>query len=211
MQIPWHIEQRELVRRSQRQQQTVFQRRGKRDAHEDEQPAEGRLCVVALPAESVHEAPREPLHHPRPAHEDEIHEGSNIVQLSKLFLYDDTIPEEEPPMIETLFVTKEGEQQIDPTKDQNLVDKVKNKVGKPFRSVELEFTYGLGYTVESDVTSSAKRLGILEMAGSWVKYKGTTIVQGIDNLVPMLFDNPDLLEDLKSEIAERTKKEIDDK
>lgn len=84
---------------------------------------------------------------------------------------------------------------------------VKNKVGKPFRSVELEFTYGMGYTVESDVASSAKRLGILEMAGSWVKYKGTTIVQGIDNLVPMLFDNPELLEDLKLEIAERTKKE----
>ena len=49
------------------------------------------------------------------------------------------------------------------------------------------------------------------MKGSWVTYKGTTLVQGIDNLVPMLFDNPDLLEDLKSEIAERTKKEINDK
>jgi recombination protein RecA len=82
---------------------------------------------------------------------------------------------------------------------------VKNKVGKPFRSVELEFTYGLGYTIESDVASSAKRLGILEMAGSWVKYKGTTLVQGIDNLVPMLFDNPELLDDLKLEIAEKTK------
>lgn len=78
---------------------------------------------------------------------------------------------------------------------------VKNKVGKPFRTVELEFTYGLGFTIESDVASSAKRLGILEMAGSWVKYKGTTLVQGIDNLVPMLFENPDLLEDLKKEIG----------
>lgn len=85
---------------------------------------------------------------------------------------------------------------------------VKNKVGKPFRSVELEFTYGLGYTIESDVASSAKRLGILEMAGSWVKYKGTTLVQGIDNLVPMLFDNPDLLDrliaDIKTATAENT-------
>ncbi len=87
---------------------------------------------------------------------------------------------------------------------------VKNKVGKPFRSVELEFTYGLGYTVESDVASSAKRLGILEMAGSWVKYKGSTLVQGIDNLVPMLFDNPELLEELKAEIAEKTKKEMEE-
>ena len=87
---------------------------------------------------------------------------------------------------------------------------VKNKVGKPFRSVELEFTYGLGYTIESDVASSAKRLGILEMAGSWVKYKGTTLVQGIDNLVPMLFDNPELLDELKLEIAEKTKKETEE-
>lgn len=81
---------------------------------------------------------------------------------------------------------------------------VKNKVGKPFRSVELEFTYGLGYTVESDIASSAKRLGILEMAGSWVKYKGSTLVQGIDNLVPMLFENPDLLQDLQQEILLKT-------
>lgn len=84
---------------------------------------------------------------------------------------------------------------------------VKNKVGKPFRTVELEFTYGLGYTVESDVASSAKRLGILEMAGSWVKYKDTTLVQGIDNLVPMLFDNPELLEELKEEIRKKTAEE----
>ena len=83
---------------------------------------------------------------------------------------------------------------------------VKNKVGKPFRSVEIEFTYGLGFTIESDVVSAAKRLGILEMAGSWVKYKGTTIVQGIDNLVPLLFDNKELLEELIKEIDEKTNK-----
>lgn len=77
---------------------------------------------------------------------------------------------------------------------------VKNKVGKPFRSVELEFTYGMGYTIEADVVSSAKRLGILEMAGSWVKYKGSSLAQGIDNVVPVLFDNPEILESLKKDI-----------
>lgn len=76
----------------------------------------------------------------------------------------------------------------------------KNKVGKPFRTVELEFTYGLGYTVESDVASAALRLGILTKAGSWIKYKGDSIAQGIDNLTPVLFDNPDLLQELKEEI-----------
>ena len=87
----------------------------------------------------------------------------------------------------------------------------KNKVGIVNREVSVEFTYGMGYTIEADVASSAKRLGILEMKGSWVTYKGTTLVQGIDNLVPMLFDNPELLEDLKLEITERTKKETDEK
>lgn len=85
----------------------------------------------------------------------------------------------------------------------------KNKVGKPFRTVELEFSYGRGYTVESDVASAALRLGILEKAGSWVKYKGASIAQGIDNVVPVLFDNPELLEDLKLEVEEKTKKTVE--
>lgn len=79
----------------------------------------------------------------------------------------------------------------------------KNKVGKVNREVSVEFTYGMGYTIEADIASAAKRLGVLEMAGSWVKYKGTSIVQGIDNLVPMLFDNPELLDELKKEVEEK--------
>ena len=80
----------------------------------------------------------------------------------------------------------------------------KNKVGKPFRTVELEFSYGLGYTVESDVAAAALRLGILEKAGSWIKYKGTSVAQGIDNVVPVLLENPELLEELKSAVLEKT-------
>jgi len=83
----------------------------------------------------------------------------------------------------------------------------KNKVGKVNREVAIEFTYGKGYTIEADIASAAKRLGILEMAGSWVKYKGASIAQGIDNLVPVLFDNPELLEELRQEIAAKTEKE----
>jgi recombination protein RecA len=83
----------------------------------------------------------------------------------------------------------------------------KNKVGVVNREVSVEFTYGMGYTIEADVASSAKRLGVLEMAGSWVKYKGTNLCQGIDNVVPLLFDNPELLEELKNEIREKV--EID--
>ena len=84
------------------------------------------------------------------------------------------------------------------------VKPTKNKVGKPFRTVELEFSYGLGYTIEADVASAATRLGILEKSGSWIKYKGASIAQGIDNVVPVLFDNPELLEELKNAVLEKT-------
>jgi len=66
----------------------------------------------------------------------------------------------------------------------------KNKVGVVNREVSVEFTYGSGFTIEADVAAAAVRLGILEKAGSWIKYKGSSIAQGIDNVVPMLFDNP---------------------
>lgn len=83
----------------------------------------------------------------------------------------------------------------------------KNKVGKPHRTVEVEFTYGEGYTIEADIASSAVRLGIVEKKGSWLKYDGSSICQGVDNLTPMLKDNPELLEELKEKILEKTSKE----
>lgn len=82
----------------------------------------------------------------------------------------------------------------------------KNKVGKPFRTVELEFTYGLGYTIEADVASAAVRLGIISRSGSWLKYKEKSIAQGVDNLVPVLRDNPELLQELIEEIENLNKK-----
>lgn len=77
----------------------------------------------------------------------------------------------------------------------------KNKVGKPFRTVELEFSYGRGYTPEADIASAALRLGVLQKAGGWIKYKGATVAQGLDNLVATLFDNPELTEELMKEVT----------
>lgn len=80
----------------------------------------------------------------------------------------------------------------------------KNKVGKPFRTTEVEFTYGEGFTIEADVASAAIRLGVLQVAGSWVKYNGTNICQGKDNVLPLLKDNPELLSELQQKIEEKT-------
>jgi len=83
----------------------------------------------------------------------------------------------------------------------------KNKVGTVNREVSVEFTYGEGYTIEADVASSAVRLGILQRAGSWLSYEDSSVAQGVDNLVPVLKDNPELLNTLLEEIKSKTKKE----
>ncbi|HGF7570005.1 TPA: SpaA isopeptide-forming pilin-related protein [Enterococcus hirae] len=62
--------------------------------------------------------------------EQEINEGSNVIHLSKLFLVDEHARVPEPPEITTLFTTLEGEQTFNPTVDQKLIDKVKNKFDK---------------------------------------------------------------------------------
>lgn len=83
----------------------------------------------------------------------------------------------------------------------------KNKVGKPLRTVEVEFTYGEGYTIESDVAAAAIRLGILQVAGSWVKYDGNNICQGKDNVVQVMKDNPDLLSELQAKVKQKMAEE----
>jgi recombination protein RecA len=76
----------------------------------------------------------------------------------------------------------------------------KNKVGKTDRNVKVEFTYGEGYTIEADIASAAIRLEILEKSGSWIKYQGNSLCQGQDALLPILKDNPELLEELERKI-----------
>lgn len=85
----------------------------------------------------------------------------------------------------------------------------KNKVGKPFRTVEVEFALGKGYTVEADIASAAIRLGIIKKKGSWLYYNDATICQGADNLSLTLEDNPELMEELAAKIEEITSKTED--
>lgn len=84
----------------------------------------------------------------------------------------------------------------------------KNKVGKPFRTVEVEFTISKGYTKQADIASAAVRLGIIEKKGSWLSYNGTSVCQGLDNLSVTLEDNPELTEELEEKIKELTNQSI---
>jgi recombination protein RecA len=78
----------------------------------------------------------------------------------------------------------------------------KNKVGDPFRSVSVEFTYGSGYTVFSDYLSSAIRLGIIEGKGAWYYYKENKF-QGLDKLKKALIDDSDLFTEIVKQVNEK--------
>lgn len=72
----------------------------------------------------------------------------------------------------------------------------KNKVGKVNRQVTIDFVYGEGYVIENDVIAVALELGVLEKAGSWVKYNGESIVQGQDKLRAYMQENPEVYKEI---------------
>ncbi len=78
----------------------------------------------------------------------------------------------------------------------------KNKVGKPFRKVKMEFLYGLGYTEESDVIAAALKLGVITNKGAWYYYGDTVKCNGKDNLREKVLSDKTLFQELKLKVEE---------
>ena len=76
----------------------------------------------------------------------------------------------------------------------------KNKVGEPNRVVDIEFRYDEGYTDVADYLGAAFHFDILEMAGSWVKYNGESVVQGKDKLQEYMKQNPEIYKEIKEAV-----------
>lgn len=85
----------------------------------------------------------------------------------------------------------------------------KNKVGIVDREVSVEFVYGEGYTIYADYVAAALSFRVLEKAGSWIKYNGESIVQGQDNVVPLLKENEQLFNEIKDAVDHELKKILD--
>lgn len=60
---------------------------------------------------------------------------------------------------------------------------VKNKVGIPLKEIELDLKYGVGIDKFRDFVEYAKKKGVIEQAGPWVKFDGKNIAQGLTNAV----------------------------
>jgi recombination protein RecA len=77
---------------------------------------------------------------------------------------------------------------------------VKNKVASPFREAEFDIIYGEGVSREGDLLDLGVAQNLVEKSGSWFSYKGDRIGQGRENARTFLKDNPDVRQNLDTEL-----------
>ena len=86
------------------------------------------------------------------------------------------------------------------TGNRTKVQIVKNKVAPPFREAELDIIYGEGISREGDLIDLGTAQNIVEKSGSWYSYRGERIGQGRENARQFLKDNPDIRQQVDSEL-----------
>ena len=77
---------------------------------------------------------------------------------------------------------------------------IKNKVAPPFRQAEFDIMYGQGISKMGEVIDMGVEQEIIKKSGSWFSYEDTKLGQGRDAVRQLLIDNPDLAEELETNI-----------
>lgn len=77
---------------------------------------------------------------------------------------------------------------------------VKNKTYPPFRQTEFSIEFGVGIDKYKEILLLATDMEIVKKAGAWYSYKDTKLGNGVDNVVVMMKDNPDLVEEMEKEV-----------
>jgi recombination protein RecA len=99
--------------------------------------------------------------------------------------------------IRRIAAIKEGEVVVG---NRTKVKIVKNKVAPPFREAEFDIIYGEGISREGDLIDLGVAQNLVEKSGSWFSYKGERIGQGRENARQFLKDNPDIRQQLDTDL-----------
>lgn len=91
------------------------------------------------------------------------------------------------------------------TSVETTVKVIKNKVAPPFRTAHFIIRYGKGISQEEEILDLSFKFGLLEKAGSWVKYKGENIAQGKEKAMLWLKENPETMNHFKTTVIEYIK------
>ena len=94
---------------------------------------------------------------------------------------------------------KDGDQVIG---NSTKVKVVKNKVAPPFQMAEFDIMYGEGVSKVGEILDIGVNYGIIKKSGSWFSYGDTKLGQGRDAVKNLIKDNPELAEELETNIKE---------
>lgn len=95
---------------------------------------------------------------------------------------------------------KDGETVIG---NRTRVKVVKNKVAPPFQKAEFDIMYGGGISKSGEVLDIAVEHNFVKKSGSWFSYGETKLGQGRDSVKQLLFDNPELQDEIEVKIKEK--------
>lgn len=82
----------------------------------------------------------------------------------------------------------------------------KNKVAPPFLAAEFDMDSN-GISLTGDIVDLGVQYHIIDKSGSFFKYKGEVLAQGREATKKTITENPELLEELRSAVWKRAKKE----
>jgi recombination protein RecA len=77
---------------------------------------------------------------------------------------------------------------------------VKNKVSPPFKVAEFDIMYGEGISKTGEIVDLGVDNNIIKKSGSWFSYGDTKLGQGRDAVKQLLFDNPELSDEIEAKI-----------
>ncbi len=80
---------------------------------------------------------------------------------------------------------------------------VKNKVASPFKLAEFDVLNVGGISKLGDLLDTAIAYGVVEKAGSFIKYDGQTLAQGRDAAKAVLSGQPETVEKIKEQVMEK--------
>lgn len=88
---------------------------------------------------------------------------------------------------------------------------VKNKVAPPFKTIEFDIMYGEGISKVGEIIDIGVELEVIKKSGSWFSYKGNKLGQGRDSVKQLILDNPELMEELETNIKNKINGVVDEK
>ena len=87
--------------------------------------------------------------------------------------------------------------------NQTKIKVVKNKLAPPFKQIVTEILYGEGISREGELIDMGVEAKLVDKAGAWYSYGNERIGQGKDNSRQYLRDNPNVANQLESELREK--------